>query len=127
MIPPFKRSRHTREFAKLTHHSLLIVEIDHSVIEETQQAAVSRVSFVPKLKICKVGRKAQFASSLLRDSYSTISRHLAVVNIISEEDKTAIHDVISSNNLACIRQMLSARTLTPFDHFSDGSSLLSVC
>ena len=72
------------------------------MIEETQQAAVARVSFVPKLKICKVGIVAQFASSLLRDSYSTISRHLTVVNIIPEEDQTAIHDVISSNNLARI-------------------------
>ena len=35
VIPPFKRSHHTRELAKLTHYSLLTIELDHSVIGET--------------------------------------------------------------------------------------------
>ena len=126
VMPPFKRSRHSREFAKLTHDSLLIVKLDHSVIGETQQGAVARVSFVPKLKISKVGIVAQFASSPQRQLFN----HQSPLDSRQHHTRRRSNcdsRCFSSNNLARIRQMVSARTLTPFDRFSDGSSLLSVC
>ena len=123
-----RSKRYDKRLVTSSPAGIFSLEIDHPVVLDAQKNDAARISFIPTKDTCRVGLVAEFARSFWAGGHPSISRHLYIVNTISEEMKADVIDVVKTNNVRGLQRMISAGTLTPFDCLNNGrTSLLTVC